>query len=205
MKKSNSYFSEQDQQYQAISGVLKNIPAIDDQKNLEEFESRATTLRLFETEEFISKNKIDFEMWKNIHKILFQDVYDWAGQIRNVQMSKGSTIFAHPQFIEKEANKIFCNLVGENFLQNLAHKNFCQRLAHYHTELNALHPFREGTGRTLKLLLNEIARRSNFYITWEDEKVTVEKYLAATIAAHNGEAKILEFFFDEIVREAKNA
>jgi cell filamentation protein len=205
MKKSNSYFSEQDQQYQVKSGILKNIPALADQKNLEEFESRATTLRLFETEEFISKNKIDFEMWKNIHKILFQDVYDWAGQIRNVQMSKGSTIFAHPQFIEKEANKIFGNLAGENFLQNLAHKFFCQRLAHYHTELNALHPFREGNGRTLKLLLNEVARRNNFYITWEDKKVTVEKYLAATIAAHNGQAEILEFFFDEIVREVKNA
>ena len=120
-------------------------------------------------------------------------------------MSKGSTIFAHPQFIEKEANKIFSNLAGENFLQNLASKIFCQRLAHYHTELNALHPFREGNGRTLKLLLNEIARRGNFYIAWEDEKVTVEKYLAATIAAHNGEEEILEIFFDEIVREAKNA
>lgn len=205
MKKSNSYFSEQDQQYQANSGILKNIPALDNQKDLEKFESRATTLRLFEVEEFISKNQIDFEMWKNIHKILFQDVYDWAGQIRNVQMSKGSTIFSHPQFIEKEAGKIFYKLASENFLQNLTHKNFCQRLAHYHTELNALHPFREGNGRTLKLLLNEVARRNNFYIAWEDETVTVEKYLAATIAAHNGEAEILEIFFDEIVREVKNA
>ena len=68
---------------------------------------------------------------------------------------------------------------------NLNHDNFCYHLAHYHTELNALHPFREGNGRTLKLLLNELARRNGFYISWETN-VDVDVYLDATIKAHNG-------------------
>ncbi len=197
--KTNSYFSDQDQDYSEGCGVLKNLPQIQNQNELEEFEDKVTTLRLFEMIEYSADKKIDFALWKQIHKILFRDVYEWAGEVRSVQMSKGKTTFAHPQFIEREGKKIFEKLAAENFLQNLSHNSFCDRLAYYHTELNALHPFREGNGRTLKLLLNELAQRNDFYIAWESAVVGVENYLAATIKAHEGNQDLLLEFFEKIV------
>ncbi len=106
----------------------------------------------------------DFSLqtWKNIHFYLFQDIYEWAGELRTVKISKGRTMFAAPEFIESEASRLFQRLRMEKFLVGQDQGPFISRLAHYYGELNVLHPFRKGNGRSQKLLFELLALNAGF-------------------------------------------
>ena len=78
-------------------------------------------------------------------------------------------------------NRLFGQLGDENGLRSLPPVIFSARLAYYFAETNALHPFREGNGRTQKLLFNEIARRAGYGIGWQG--IDADQLLQATIAA----------------------
>ena len=87
----------------------------------------------------------------SIHKQLFQDVYSWAGKTRTVDISKG-TIFCLVQFIESQFDDLYRKLKKENFLSDISdEQEMSKRLAYYLGELNMIHPFREGNGRTQRI------------------------------------------------------
>ncbi|MFQ5443026.1 MAG: Fic/DOC family protein, partial [Nitrospinales bacterium] len=131
--------------------------------------------------------------------LLFQDIYEWAGLLRSVQLAKGNTLFAHPENIETEGDRIFRELDGENDLQRLVNENLCERLAYYFSECNALHPFREGNGRTQKLLFGEIVRRLGYRIEWKE--LSAEDHLKAVIEAHNHRFELLAKSFKRIIKK----
>lgn len=83
---------------------------------------------------------------KYIHKLLFEDIYDFAGKIRTVNITKpdSNTPFAHFEYIGSEAERIFSNLEQEDYLANLKRENYTIKIADLAADLNALHPFREG-------------------------------------------------------------
>lgn len=176
-----SYWHNQSDPYQyKNSKILKNIPGIRDLAVFEAFEQRATTLRFEEAIAVLTEAQINLTLWKKIHYIIFQDVYRWAGKIRTVQLAKGSSVFAMPEHISAEAKRIFNELNKEN-IHSYKPNLFIERLAYYFGELNVLHPFREGNGRTQKLLFNEIARRAGYGITWSiiDEKALLKAVIIA--------------------------
>ncbi len=191
---SDSYWNERSDPYQyPDSTVLKNIPDIRDAAALELFEKRVTALRLDEVLEAIAHSPIALESWQIIHRILFQDVYAWAGEIRTVHLAKGNTVFAIPEHIESQAEKIFSSMASDD-LSDPA------RLAYYFGELNVLHPFREGNGRTQKLLFDEIVRRDKKAIEWSVMDVSV--LLNALISAYQTQDyKPLEQLFAKALRD----
>jgi len=195
----NSYWNTQSDPYQySDSPILKNLPDIRNASVLEVFEQRMTTLRLEETMLAIADAPITFATWKIVHRILFQDVYAWAGEIRTVQLAKGNTVFALPEHIAAEANRIFSDLEAEN-LPVLSREVLIPRIAYYFGELNVLHPFREGNGRTQKLLFDEMVRRCGYNIDWA--KMGVDVLLQAVIAAfHKQDFAQLEQLFDAALR-----
>ncbi len=89
------------------------------------------------------KGKFDLAHLQEIHNRLFQDVYDWAGQIRQVEISKGNTMFAQQIAIQSAAQQIFGQLAKERFLCGLDAEEFSKRAGDYLGEINVLHPFRE--------------------------------------------------------------
>lgn len=89
--------------------------------------------------------KLDFQHLKDVRKTLFQNVYDWAGQTRTVEISKGPSAFAPVQHINTHAEKVFGDLAADNHLQGMGREQFLDRAAHHLGEINALHPFREGS------------------------------------------------------------
>src|SRR5262249_25276152 len=106
----------------------------------------------------------------------------------------GGNVFAHPQCIESEARRLFGQLDDENLLQGLSLETFTPRLAYYFAETNVLHPFREGNGRTQKLLFNEIARRAGPTIDWGGS--VPDRLLQAIIEAfHQQHYSLLERLF----------
>ncbi len=108
----------------------------------------------------------DLSHLRAIHKRIFGDIYEWAGQFRTVAIAKGA-MFCLPQYIESSSAVIFGELRGEEFLRGLGRDAFTRRLAYYLGEVNALHPFREGNGRAQRAFFGQLARDAEYTLAWQ--------------------------------------
>jgi cell filamentation protein len=124
--------------------VLKNKLDLTDADELADFEAEVSDAR---ADEEAPEGDLDYAHFKAIHRHLFQDVYDWAGEARTVRISKDNSMFCYPENIESDATKLFAKLKADKFLQRLSSKDFARQTAHFLAELNAIHAFREGNGR----------------------------------------------------------
>jgi len=135
------------------SNTLKNKLNIMDAYQLEDAERKITSLLSMEALQKGIRGKFDFNHLKRIHKYLFNDIYDWAGKMRLVNISKGNQ-FCKVEFIEMQMNEVLDKLSNENYLRDIPiKKELASRLAYYFGEINAIHPFREGNGRCQRLFL----------------------------------------------------
>ena len=98
--------------------------------------------------------------YRSLHQHLFQDLYDWAGQDRSVSIAKGGSSFAAPAYIARELDKLFTDMAAKNGFRGLARDEFFDRLGNHINELNAIHPFREGNGRTMRHHAAQVAREA---------------------------------------------
>jgi cell filamentation protein len=142
--------------------VLKNIPGIRDEATLREFEYEQTKLRIEELREKPIPGQFDLAHLKAIHAHVFQDVYEWAGHTRTVNISKNGDRFAQAGLVEGAAQQISRALARENKLQGLEKPQFVDRLAVCYADWNALHPFREGNGRATRELIGQLAREAGY-------------------------------------------
>ncbi len=97
---------------------------------------------------------------KAIHKHLFQDMYEWAGEFRTVELAKGGHKFQLVGYLETGIANIHSRLIQRKFLSGLARSIFAQEVASIIGDLNYVHPFREGNGRTQLQYLKQLARRA---------------------------------------------
>ncbi|PHV08280.1 cell filamentation protein Fic [Janthinobacterium sp. BJB412] len=180
------------------SEVLKNILNITDQSKLNDAEVAFSQHRLA-TFEYPALSKFSLGTWKNIHFYLFQDVYDWAGELRTVKIRKGSSVFAMPEQLDQYGGSLFSRLEKESFLCGLEQSEFVKRLAFHFGELNVLHPFREGNGRSQRLLFELIALNAGYVLDWLS--VNKDIWIGANISAYNGDYAPLEQLFDGVVKK----
>ena len=139
--------------------ILKNIPNIKNEEDLDNWERQHTALRMAELIKKGIKGNFDFNSLRAIHKFLFQDTYKWAGEIRKVEIIKDKTeIFCYYENILNAAKAIFVNLKDSNYLINQSKDSKIRALAELFGDINALHPFREGNGRTQREFIEEIAK-----------------------------------------------
>jgi len=135
-------------------GVLKNKLGISSQKELEDAE---TILLVDAYKFFLSKDhysNFDVEFLFYIHKYFLSTLYDWAGQKREVDISKGKMMFASVSHMNSSL-KYLDKILKENTLKRKDTKNnIASKIAVIHNEYNAIHPFREGNGRTIRLFLD---------------------------------------------------
>lgn len=168
------------------STVLMNKLDLQDQAELDEFEAEISSARAAEP---LPDGSLDFTHYKAVHHHLFQDVYDWAGQVRTVRISKGGNPFCFPENIEGQARQLFDDLRKSNYLQDLDALEFSRRAAHFLGELNAIHAFREGNGRaqlTFFVLLADNAGHP-LYI----DRLKPDEMLTAMIASFAGDERDL--------------
>jgi cell filamentation protein len=105
------------------------------------------------------------EYLQAIHAHLFYELYDWAGQLRSVDISKGNTRFCTATRIISESEKLFNLLKKENYLTDSGN-NFAMKLAEYYAEFNVIHPFREGNGRVQRLFFEHLAAYNDYALDW---------------------------------------
>lgn len=176
------------------SSVLKNLLSIRDEDELERAERDFTRVRAAHFEpEF---GQLNLAYLQKIHHTLFQDLYAWAGQIRQVDITKGQTRFCHMQNIEREADRLFRALAAEHNLCGLPFAQFIQRIAHYYCELNIIHPFREGNGRVQRIFFEILAINAGYEVCWEG--INLKEWVDANQMGYFGELRPLEKLFERI-------
>ena len=146
------------------SDVLINKLDIKDNKKLEEFERKIVLAKLYELRQNNQIGNFDIEHFVGIHKFLFEDIYPFAGLFRTENIAKGNFSFAEWEYIEDELMKLLNQLKEENYLQNLDKDMFIKRLSYYMAELNVLHPFREGNGRTIREFIRQLAYKNGYVL-----------------------------------------
>ncbi len=128
------------------SEVLKNKLNIRDKDELFEAEKKLTFARLQKLQSEPVKGNFDFAHLKAIHKYIFQDLYDWAGKERTVDIGKGN-LFCTVPYIQEYAESVFNKYHSQCYANKDNFKDFIRVFADNYGDLNALHPFREGNGR----------------------------------------------------------
>lgn len=150
--------------------VLENKLGITNSSELareEERLSKKRALELFETQRFNAMEAGTFKALKEIHKYLFQDVYDFAGELRTVNIAKGNFRFAPVMYLQAALENI----------EKMPQATFDEIIEKY-VEMNIAHPFREGNGRSTRIWLDLILKTElNLVVDWN--KIDKEDYLLA--------------------------
>jgi cell filamentation protein len=169
--------------------VLRNRFGLKDQAQLDTMESSFAAIRAAELEVDPIDGKFDLAHLQETHRRLFSDVYEWAGQLRQVDISKGDTRFANAGYLESAGQQLLRQLAKETNLRGLPPDELSTRLGHYLGEINVLHPFREGNGRTQREFIGQLARANGYRIDWDG--VSQGEMVNASIEAYHGSSEPL--------------
>lgn len=170
-KRSKYYYDDTD--------ILINKMDIKDIDLLNEYERRIVSLKLLIIDHAEFRQRFDKYRLKEIHSFLFSEIYDFAGEYREENLAKDDFRFASCEFIEDELDRILNPIYDLEDLKGLDEKELSDRLADIMAELNVVHPFREGNGRTTREFVREIADELGFNLDWS--KVSYEEIFDASL------------------------
>jgi len=160
------------------------LPGFTTQAKLDRFETAEAAEALVRLQIEPVQGSFDIAHLKEIHARIFQNIYPWAGEFRQVNIRRsGSYYFAMVQFMEQNLDSNLTRLASENRLKGLAADVFASRSAYYLGELNSIHPFREGNGRTQREFIRQLAAEAGYRINWG--RVTQDQMYDASIESHN--------------------
>ncbi|TWS95400.1 protein adenylyltransferase Fic [Streptococcus sp. sy018] len=148
---------------------------------MEEQISKKAAAQLFDTGELFNFEVGTFKGLSQIHKVLFDDIYDFAGKIRHVNIAKDNFQFAPRIYLEQSLN----------YIDKLPHKTFDEIVDKY-ADMNVAHPFREGNGRSMRIWLDCMLRDSlQKVVDWN--QIDKDDYFNAMVRSHvsTGELKYL--------------
>ena len=140
----------------------------------------------------------DFDHYKRIHQFLFCDLYDWAGQIRTINLSKKGTAFVPAAEIESCAVACFKRL-AEFSGEGMSHRELGEEVADFYHTVNMLHPFREGNGRTQRIFFTQWIRSLGY--DFDLSSVDPDAFMIATIYAAQGVMDQLADFFEQMIEQ----
>ena len=166
------------------SDVLINKYNIRDKEMLEKFEIQKVFAKLLGLDVKPTRVSYTYNVVHlvNIHKYLFGDIYEWAGSVRSVNISKGNQ-FCRCELIEEQMSQIMGKLADENYLYGLDKEKLAERLAYYIGEINAIHPFREGNGRSQRMFIEVLALRNRYHLDFA--LISNEEMLEASMQTFN--------------------
>jgi cell filamentation protein len=159
--------------------ILKNKLNIRDLTILKKAEEEITVVKQMALYQNPIKGNFTKAHLMNIHKFIFGDIYPFAGKIRKEQISKADTMFYPPNLIDRELDKIFLKIKSEVMLKEKSEDKVFDNLAYVMAELNIIHPFREGNGRTIREFIRLMAKRCGYSLNWGN--VDSDKLLNASI------------------------
>jgi cell filamentation protein len=159
--------------YSYSNGCLRNKLNITDSSILKTTERNLSELRL---KQVLPKGEFDYTHLKAIHYHLFQDVYVWAGTQRTINISKVEQ-FCIVDFIQPMVNKTFSKLQNDCYLKNIKNTDeFIAKFCDYFADINAIHPFRDGNGRTQRAFFSYLSFQAGYGVDFSnvDSKEWIE-------------------------------
>lgn len=148
--------------------TLANKYGIRDAEQLRKIEYRLSHVREVQARMQPIEGKFDLDHLQRIHQHLFQDLYDWAGQLRTIDFAKRSQTtglvsqFMPAVVIDIKGQDLAKYIADRNNLKGLTKKDFVEAITEVHTRLNELHPFREGNGRSARVFLAQLAKEAGY-------------------------------------------
>lgn len=190
------YTAESDPLCYPGTNVLRNKEDIRDQDDLDELE---TAMFMVRSEEPWPDGDLDVSHYLALHHHLFQDVYEWAGEIRTIRIGKGGNWFCYPEHIRMQLEQAFKLLVDTDQFMGLEPGEFAVKAAHLLAEINAVHPFREGNGRTQLTFLALLTERVG--LPFNADVLDRGRVMEAMIESFSGSEQPLADLILDIVTE----
>ena len=184
--------------YYEGTNCLINKFNIQNEEQLAKIEASITLAKTAELERNPINDSFDFEHYKQIHKYLFEDLYEWAGKVRTVDISKKGTNFISAESIETVANACFNRLKKLNYFKSLDFNDFIDNIVDFYCSTNMLHPFREGNGRTQRIFLAQLIRFCGYDINFSE--IDTDELMVATIHSANGITDSLKEIFKNHIK-----
>ena len=150
------------------SNVLINNLNIKDAKILNLYEAKITAAKSLSLRQKGITGNFDIKHFLEIHHYLFEDIYPFAGHLREENIGKGQFRFAMCEYIKPELERLLNELKEEQYLANLSKEDLAKRLAYYLSELNVFHPFREGNGRTEREFIRQLAFNAGYILDLQE-------------------------------------
>ena len=180
------------------TNVLKNKLNIKSEEKLKEYETKVVALKLASIDKANIKRTFDKNHLINIHKYLFEDVYDFAGKYRKENITKENFRFSEYYYIEDNIDYVF-NKIKIDELKKLSFDELIKKLSEIMTDLNVLHPFREGNGRTTREFVRELLNELGYDIKWF--KIDYNDILNASIKAVVDDSEQIELLKKSIEKK----
>ena len=165
--------------------VLRNKLGLRNAKDLEKAEYQVTSDRTRDAHQFPPTRA----GYQALHRHLFSEVFEWAGELRTVNFTKDGTQFAAARFLDSTLDKVFADLAARHYLQSLPGERFAAAAAHHVSELNVIHPFREGNGRAMQLSLGQLAVQAGH--TLDTTRMPGPAWIEASIRGYEGDEQPL--------------
>ena len=164
--------------------VLRNKLNLRDLSELEAAERLLVAQRLLEA---VPSGDFDLAHLKTIHRHLFQDVYEWAGEVRTVEIGKEGSRFQPRRFIEAGMADIHRRVVAAGYFRSTGPAAFADGAGSILGDVNHVHPFREGNGRTQLQYLKQLAQRAGhrFDLTRLDRDSWMEASRLSNLGDHD--------------------
>lgn len=175
------------------SSVLLNKHGLSSAIELESFEVAMFTLRSTQP---LPNGNFDPAHYRAIHHHLFQDVYDWAGEYRTIRIAKNDAMFCYPEYISDQMDALFATLPEGPLANGGTNPEFIASSAQFLADLNAIHPFREGNGRTQLTFLFLLGERAGHSL--DMTRIRPAAMLAAMMESFHGRLGALQVELDQM-------
>ncbi len=162
--------------------ILRNKLGIIDADELDAFERGMVAVRAVEG---VPVGDFDLAHLQAIHHHLFQDVYDWAGEIRTVEISKGGHQFMFRQYIQNGMADVHRRIVAAKRFNGLTCEAFARAAGQIMGDVNYVHPFREGNGRTQLFYLKQLSLVAGHPL--DLRHIDADAWIKASRCAHEAE------------------
>lgn len=179
--------------------VLVNKLNIQEQAALDHAEEVTVTVRMIELRQQVHTDILSFSFYRELHRRLFSDLYIWAGELRTIDITKKGTSFCPSCELQSVGDALFQRLADKNGFASADKQTFVDEITDFYHDLNMLHPFREGNGRTQRLYFMLLIERAGYRIDFSAHDP--DELIIATIYAAQGVMEYLRNFFEKAIEE----
>lgn len=183
------------------TAILRNKLGLSDAEALRDAENDLVEARLIELREspiLVGERTYDLMFLQAVHRHLFQDVYEWAGELRTVGIEKEQESFCPPRSVALPMTHVTERIYESTLLAQVAGQDLPHAVAYLYDYVNFAHPFREGNGRATREFFDLLLSETGAGLDWQATELE-ELHHACHVARSRSDLRPLESMFARII------